>query len=274
MLQKLQNSFLDALNQTDPPFLLHIQPNAKVAPATQFSIYQNSILVRFQRALKDIYPVCQQLVGDEFFLAMASHYIGNTNSRSADLNDYGADFADFIDNFPPARSLPYLGDVARLEWAWHRIAGATDQNSFDFVKLAACYEQAGEALVFTLPSRCTLLASPYPVHSIWEINQKNYQGNDSISLSDGEQYYFFIWRDQYELRIDILTTLQWHILGLLKQEIALGRICEQAADIDASLDVPALFATWVQSGWIAGFSNPVDVTTNPVSDTANKISIP
>jgi hypothetical protein len=253
MLQQLQRTFITALKSgNSSAFLQHIHPNPRVSSATQFSIYQDSITARFQRALKDIYPVCQQLVGEEFFLAMATHYIDETPSMSPDLNDYGADFANFIDKYPPASTLPYLGDVARLEWAWHRIAGAPDQNSFDFAKLAACYE-AGDNLIFTLPSRCTLLTSPYPIHTIWETNQKNYQGDDTITLADDERYYFLIWRNQYELRIDSLSITQWQLLTLIQAKLPLASICEHATAIDEALDIPMLLSQWVQSGWIAGF---------------------
>jgi len=39
------------------------------------------------------------------------------SARAAALAEYGDGFADFLAGFAPAQSLPYLADVARLEWA-------------------------------------------------------------------------------------------------------------------------------------------------------------
>ncbi|MES2216932.1 MAG: DNA-binding domain-containing protein [Pseudomonadota bacterium] len=254
MLHQLQTTFQNSLTSYhNNQFLKHIRPNPKTPVETQLALYRNSIIARFQKALKATYPVCQQLVGDDFFLAMAREFIEVTVSRSPDLNDYGKDFPDFINTFPPTQSLPYLADTTRLEWAWHQITGAPDQTSFDYKGLAACYEAHGERIIFTLPQRSTLLASLYPVHQIWESNQKNYQGDNTITLAADQQYYFLIWRDQSELRIDHLNEREWYILNLVTRLIPLAEVCEQASSVFPEVDVAALLSNWVKSGWIAGF---------------------
>ncbi len=63
-----------------------------------------------------IYPVCCQLVGEIFFNATALSFINQCPCLSPDLGDYGKQFPDFIANFEPVKHLPYLSDVAHLEW--------------------------------------------------------------------------------------------------------------------------------------------------------------
>jgi hypothetical protein len=203
--------------------------------------------------LKAIYPICEQLVGGEFFMAMASEFIAITQSHSPDLNDYGSDFAAFISTFTPAEALPYLADTARLEWAWHQITGAPDQTSFDHQGLAACYEEQGDHIIFTLPKQAALLASPYPVHQIWESNQKYFQGEPAITLVANQQYYFLIWRDGTELRIDQLNEREWFILNLFFQSIPLAEVCQRTEQKFPEVDVATLLSSWVVHGWIAGF---------------------
>jgi hypothetical protein len=254
MLSELQHSFLESIHSAiDDGFLKYIRNNSVISPARQLAIYRNSIIGRFQKALKAIYPVCAQLVGDEFFMAMATEFIATAVSHSPDLNDYGEDFANFIASFAPAQSLPYLADTARLEWAWHQITGAPDHASFDHKGLAACYEEHGERIIFTLPKRASLLASPYPIHQIWESNQKYFQGEQAITLIVNQQYHFLIWRDGAQLRIDLLNEREWYILNLFSQAIPLAKVCEQTEQMFPEVDVVTLLSSWVLNGWIAGF---------------------
>jgi hypothetical protein len=254
MLYELQNCFLQSIQSAaDNQFLKYIRPNQVMSPARQLEIYRSSIIGRFQKALKAIYPICEQLVGSEFFMAMASEFIATTQSHSPDLNDYGSDFADFIAAFAPAQALPYLADTARLEWAWHQITGAPDQTSFDHQGLVACYEEQADRIIFTLPKRASLLASPYPVHQIWESNQKHFQGEQAITLVANQQYYFFIWRDGTDLRIDPLNEREWFLLNLFSQGIPLAVVCERTEHQFPTVDVAALLSAWVVHGWIGGF---------------------
>ncbi len=86
-------------------------------PQTRFAVYRNNVMMSLIDALADTYPVVQRLVGEDFFRAMARVFAQAKPPRSAVMAYYGRDFAAFIDAFPPAASVPYLADVARLEMA-------------------------------------------------------------------------------------------------------------------------------------------------------------
>jgi hypothetical protein len=81
----------------------------------RFDVYRNNVFVGLIEALERRYPVCRTLVGEEFFRAMARLYVELSPPRSPVLLTYGSDFAEFVETFPPAASLPYLADVVRLE---------------------------------------------------------------------------------------------------------------------------------------------------------------
>ena len=79
-------------------------------------IYHNHTLTSLATALGDNFPVVRRLVGEDFFRAMARRFVVAQPPRDPCLSAYGVDFADFLERFEPARALPYLPDVARLEW--------------------------------------------------------------------------------------------------------------------------------------------------------------
>ena len=83
-------------------------------PHPRFGIYRNNVASALINALRVRYPVTAQLVGKDFFAAMAGAYADKERPSSAVLIDYGNSFPVFIRAFAPAASLLYLGDVGAL----------------------------------------------------------------------------------------------------------------------------------------------------------------
>lgn len=142
-------------------------------PEKRFAVYRNNVIVGLVDALADSYPVVQALVGDEFFRAMAAEFVRASPPRSPVLAWYGAGFADFIADFPPAAGLPYLTDVARLEWlrveAWHAADAAPLPNEALSDLLAEAHTLP--ITRFTLHPALRVMRSAHPVVSLWAAHQ-------------------------------------------------------------------------------------------------------
>jgi hypothetical protein len=113
-----QDSFAAALLDPDRP-----APDGLVTPdgrpaSRRFGIYRNNVTVGLVNALAEVFPTTQNLVGEEFFRAMARQYLTDHPPASRLLFEYGATFPDFLAGFEPAADLPFLADVARLERLW------------------------------------------------------------------------------------------------------------------------------------------------------------
>lgn len=252
-LRDLQKLFVKGLDSKDDGILEYIQPSTKLSAKEHLRIYQSSVFGAKQKVLSEIYPVCQKLVGDEFFVAMINQYIPNTISRSPDLASYGADLFSFVKEFAPAKSLVYLSDVVRLEWAWHKIFNAPTSKGIDFQKLAVCYVDAGEKIIFSLPPDSSLLASQYPIHLIWEVNQDAYEGDQTVILSEKMQFYFLVWRNELTMRMDFLSSIEYQILTWIKAKFTLGEICEKVSELLPDIKFEEMLPSMVQQGWLAAF---------------------
>lgn len=97
--------------------------------AQRFSIHRNNVLSACVQALADTFPVCQALVGEAFFSAMALAFAQQHLPRSRKLAFYGEGFAAFVRGFAPVQSLPYVADVAQLEMARVQAYHAADADS-------------------------------------------------------------------------------------------------------------------------------------------------
>src|SRR5476651_409961 len=142
-------------------------------PASRFAVYRNNVHGSLINALASAYPVTLQLVGDEFFRAMAGCYVQANPPSSPVISAYGATFSSFIQGFEPAASVPYLADVARLERLRVRAYHAADAMPLDQQALIAALQQQsdlGELRLQLHPSLATL-NSAYAVVALWAAHQ-------------------------------------------------------------------------------------------------------
>src|ERR1700692_3315611 len=117
-LHELQRAFAVATVFGDPAALASLGVVAGGLKAeARIDMYRGNVLGNYRKALAATYPVIKRLVGAPFFDAASDHFVRGYPSTRGDINRYGADFAAFLGEYPPARDLRYLPDVARLELA-------------------------------------------------------------------------------------------------------------------------------------------------------------
>jgi len=142
-------------------------------PTARLAVYRNNVVASLIDALADTFEVAQQLVGEAYFRAMAAVFVRQNPPRSRILAHYGQGFPEFIEQFDPARPVPYLADVARLELARVRAYHAADALpvASAVVGLAlADAERIGELRLACHPS-VTAFGSRYAVVSLWAAHQ-------------------------------------------------------------------------------------------------------
>jgi hypothetical protein len=141
----------------------------------RFSVHRNNLHAGLIDVLSARYPVIQRLVGEDFFSAAASIFAAAHPPRTPVLIEYGAGFPAFLESFEPARGLPYLVDVARLEWLRHVAYHAADQTPVAAASLAGVPPEVAGGLTFAFHPSAGLIASPFPIVSIWETNTSDQQ---------------------------------------------------------------------------------------------------
>ena len=150
------------------------------------AIYRANMVAAADKALSAAYPVIRQVVGAEFFHALAREYQRGTPSTSGDLFDYGATFAPFLATFEHTQDMPYLPDLARLEWAAHRAYGAADGAAWDPAALMAVGGDDQGAIRFDWSPGTAVIESAYPIVRIWTIHQPGYDGEFSVAWDSAD----------------------------------------------------------------------------------------
>ena len=191
MLPTFETSFADALLNTDRPVPGGVIAHNAAIPVRRFAVYRNNVAAGLAKILGSRFPVVGKIVGEEFFAAMARAFAIQQPPRSPIMATYGDEFAGFIAAFEPARELPYLADVARLEAARTRAYHAADATPLDAGQLAALGgldESAIGNIRFDLHPSIEILRSLYPIVTIWAMNSgertlapiEDWRGEDAL----------------------------------------------------------------------------------------------
>lgn len=234
-----------------------------MAPAARLAVYRNNIVHNYHEALRDVYPVVAQLVGKDFFRLAADRYIPCHASCHGDLHCFGGDFAAFLEDFPPAAGLPYLGDVARLEWCWHESFHAADCGAMALDRLTTVAEDALPSLLFELHPSCRLLASSFPVDRIWQANQSDAMASETIDLATGGAQ-LLICRRRNVVEIASIGAAEFALLAALTRAEPLATALHAAHILDASFDFATFLAKRVGDATLVDFSVASNVACQTV----------
>lgn len=145
--------------------------------AGHLSIYRNNVRESLTEALRAVYSGVEALVGKAFFRQSALRFIEINPPRMPALASYGEEFAEFLDGLPSCRSIPYLGDVARLEWRASRASlhRAGLPIAPDLLKSSMDWKPG--QLCFTAQEGLSHFACAFPIDEIWTFAQAGGEGS-------------------------------------------------------------------------------------------------
>ena len=206
------------------------------------AVYRENALAARRDALAAAHPVVRRLVGDAFFAEAAARFARAHPSTSGDLHAYGSAFADFLAGYGPAGSLPWLPDVARLEWAVHECEHAADGRPLDHAALATLSAGDLPGLELRLHPAVRLVESEHPVLAIWEANQAGRDGTPDREAGPDR----VVVRRKGLAAVPVLADAHaWTLLTAFARGLTLGRACAMLERPDEDF-APALARV---AGW-------------------------
>jgi hypothetical protein len=231
---------LPSLRERQTRFATALLQGGEIADE-HIAIYRNTVFSSYRNALGATFVVVKQLVGAPFFAGAVDAYALAVPSTCGDLNVYGGDFPEFIASYPHARDLPYLADVARLEWAIDAAARAADAAGSPESLLAALAKVPAAQVVgqrFTLDPSCHLLRSTYPVLRIWQVHQPGFAGDVTVSF-DVAPDYLIVRREAGGVIIERLPPGDYALLRTLNDggDLATALDAAVAAEPDFALEM-------------------------------------
>lgn len=237
---KTQNKVFDVIDESD------IDKNERL------EIYRNNVLGNFDTALELTYEVIKKLVGDQYFESLSKKYHQKYRSKSGNLDDYGNYFHRLISSLKKEHQLPYLSDIAKLEWRYHLAYFAANTTPLDTKKLQQVPEENFSELIFKLHPSCHLFSSQYPVFTIWNNVRKNFKKEINIKNKKGEL--ILIERSHLKTNIHNLSEIEYMFLQNIKKKSTLYKIYETLGKVDPQIAIGLLVNKFVSNGVLNNFN--------------------
>jgi hypothetical protein len=218
--------------------------NTRHSQATRgWAAYQANGHAMAERALRSAYPVVNALMGADNFALLARDLWHQHPPTRGDLAQWGDALPGFLQGNAALTDAPYLGDVARTEWALHTAAGAANiaPDPASFARLA---EEDAHGLSLTLAPGTWVLSSRYPVVSLVQAHAHTPPRLDGAAqrLRQGVGEHALVWRSGLQ---PCLQAIDPPVAALLQALLA-GADVPQALDA-AQTSTPEV---WDLAAWL------------------------
>ena len=228
-LASFQRDFAQALmadHQPEPPFR-----------SQAFAVYRNTSTRGTVEALRATYPTVDMLVGEEMFTQVALDYRREQPPTGPVLSEYGGKFPGYLARQPWTCELPYLADVARLDWLWLQSFLARDANALP-------RQFSGSRIALHPTTSFIWLATP--AMTIWQAHRDPWEFSE-LNPDWVEEGAMFT-RPGPCVRAELIDAAFYHLLVACAAPAQIADIASAVAAAFPQSDVPDLFRRGVASG--------------------------
>lgn len=249
-LHQLQKQFRSAVLGRDNGELVDVV-QAPGPISERLAVYRNTVQGSLTEALAATFPVIHRIVGAEFFAAIARRFVATHPPQRPQLSTYGAGFPDFIAAADVNQQLPYLADVARLEWARNESYFAADAPLLDTQRLAIDAEGL-ETMTLRLHPAARLVVSRFPIFQIWKVNQPDVVDVPTVDMTIPQAA--LISRPKHHVAVRAIALADAAFITTIGDGETFGEAADTAFLNDAAFDLQSALAQHFVHGTFAGVS--------------------
>ena len=227
-LEVLQRRFTvsisDELNEV---FVSAVSGGGRLSPAEAVEVYRGGYVARLSEALGETFQACWRVLGDEDFLGACRDYVRATPSVTHNLSNYGASFPQFLlERFKT--EAPFIGDLARLEWAFKEMFHGKPHVGLSPAALAAA---AKPQCVLRFGAALALLSFSHRVHALWKRDPAD---RTPLSAADwaGEERLILYKSGGSGVFTRVLAIAEFSALSALRDGRPLGDALAETEDLD------------------------------------------
>ncbi len=216
----------------------------------RLSAYVNGYPARICEALDEAFPAVRHLAGETAFGEIVRRYAARVPEGIYSLSDAGAELPGFLASDPIGERLPFLADLAALEWRIALAFHAHERSRFHPSPLADWGHEQWEIARIELQPSVAIVRSAWPILDLWDLRDTPVSEID-LELA-GRAQAVLVSRDGFSVSCDLVNSAQAVVIEALLEGAPLGAALERlAATSDEVADVSAWFAAWVARGLIA-----------------------
>ena len=221
-----------------------VAPRATLDAGARVGVYADAYFGRLRDVLREDFPHVAVLLGPRFEETARGYHRAHPSEHPS-LRHLGRMFADFLEHRPDLP--PYLGDLARLEWARIEVFDAPDARSLNAAALRGVAAEDWPALRFVTVPALAVVRARWPVHELWAGADPAAVAPAPTALRVWRAADFVVFHAPMDTRAD-------EALGRLMAGEPFAAACEAFADLppaDAAHEATALLLRWVEDGILA-----------------------
>lgn len=216
------------------------------------SVHRNTILFGLLDALTVVFPVVQRLVGASCFRALVRAFFRAHPARVPCLVDAGEGFPAFLGEQDVLAGMPWLMDVAALEWDCHSIGRCKDSSPLDPSVFNRFDPLQVDDLVFLPRPASRLFSSLWPVDAIRRVHLEHCDDCDvpEVSLDEGPEFLLLIRPGRDVLVEDIGQAGSVFLQRCFSGE-CFGDAASGTLDLHPDFDLQVFLLRALNGGWFA-----------------------
>lgn len=156
-----------AAGRFDGTLLQLLEGRGQLDAVARLDVYAQMYWARLHDVVYDDFPKTARLLGPERFQGVACAYLARRSSEHPSVRHVGRDFADFLAENPDVADVPFVGDLARLEWARLDVFDAVDAEPLRLEDLRRIAPEDWPHLRLELVPAVRRLRARWAVHDIW-----------------------------------------------------------------------------------------------------------
>lgn len=214
------------------------------------AVYGGAYVTRIQEALAEVYTAVHFVLGEGTFTQLAHDYAAHHPSHDYNLSFAGRDLPAFLAASSLTARLPFLPDLARLEWLVCQAFHAFDQPPADLAQCAGLPLEQWERIRVQFQPSVGLVSSAWPIRDIWAARTEPRKGVHIDVVSHPQRV--LVRRDGLAVTCELLEERAALLMARLLAGDTLGVACGALAQFEGTeaSTASAWFSQWARQGLI------------------------
>lgn len=244
LLENQQSELAQALLDANLACPRQVTQQSSDGTSRRFNIYRNNRATSLIENLQATYPAVLKLVGDNYFKAVARSFIDIHPPLSPVMFEYGAGFGEYLCSMPTARHIPYVADVAKIEWLRNKTYHSVDATAVQLSDVANLPPDKLAIGRLSLHPSVGLLSSKWAAGSIWRATVEGQSGQNQIRVDVGE--HLLVLRREYDVVQYIISGYEMQFLRVLAEGFTITQAASCVMEQDAEFNTGAILMKFIE----------------------------
>lgn len=226
---------------------VRLSASGSQSPEDGLRVYQGGYGTRVYEALKEVYIAVEHVVGHDYFMNLSLEFAKAYPSTQFNLGQVGMCFDYFLKQHPVSGKLPFVSDLATLEWQINSAFHAFKADGLKPEDLQTVDPEQFGRLSFGFQQWVSVMASAWPVFEVWKARTTPVKEID-IQIADNPQN-VLVYRNDLQVVCETISLPQYRVLKSLLEGVALEEALDDAGSgADEEIPVMSWFQHWMQIG--------------------------